>query len=785
MASTAGSDSGLLLQFIQALPEAAIITDKSGDVLATNEAWKKLSPHGGFFSDGGQGSPGNLKGIILVGDEPGFGEYEGKIAELFSRKADQISFFFMPKALENSRILNFVGSRIGLGGQDFFLIRFIPLFPQLPLADTLEAKFMETIADHIPLMIGILDRDLRYCYVNKFTTDYLNCSPNQILGKKFGEAFPESEVRSVRDIVQKTFDSGLAQKASLTLTAAGKCIWVETNFIPVCDSKKVPQNVLVMTQDITEQMNRQRDLNVARHSLHDILALMPVPYIAVSSDFKLASMNKAACGLFGYNEPEVLGRPIDIFLPEHFRKEHRGLMEKFSASATRTLAMENRNEIRAVRKDGSEISLLGTILKLEKENTVYYGLMLVDLTKIKSIEASLRDMQRRLMQAQKHEALGELAGNIAHDFNNLLGIISGYADLLQTILEGNTEALPMLDEILIAVKKGAVLTRQILAYTKGLEPQFRTVDLQQLLTDQVAQLQAAAGPDVAVELALEAQSGITEIDDTQIMQVLLNLIANAREAMDGAGSIVIGTTNALPETELLDKNPSLPATTEYIKLTVADNGRGMPADIMARIFDPYFSTKDQDQQKGTGLGLSMAKGIIRQHGGIVTCESQENVGTTFQIYLPLSPGSGAIPDSAGKTAAPGRQDVIPGNFHILIVEDEKGMREVVAAQLKSTGYQVYTAEDGSAALQFIDEFPGTLSLILSDVNMPGMSGFEMVEQAKLMQPEVSVLFMTGNPQEGEQAKRALSKHRLLKKPFDRETLLAELRNVLAAREVHP
>lgn len=161
------------------------------------------------------------------------------------------------------------------------------------------------------------------------------------------------------------------------------------------------------------------------------------------------------------------------------------------------------------------------------------------------------------------------------------------------------------------------------------------------------------------------------------------------------------------------------------------------------------------------------------------------MGTTFQVFLPLSTGADLNPASGGRAAMAEQREVAPAEASILVVEDEKGLREVIAAQLKSTGYQVYTAEDGPAALQFIDEFPASLNLILSDINMPGMSGFEMVEQAKLMQPEVAVLFMTGNPQEGEQARRALSKYRLLKKPFDRETLLAEIRSVLAAREVHP
>lgn len=766
----------LLSKFAAALPEPSIITDGSGEIVAENDAWKYFSAHVGLVADGDQGG-GNLREMMLSRDESAAAEYEKKITGLYSGQTDEFSFFCAPKVVKISGIFNVVGSCLNIGPEKYYLIRFFSVFPQLHLADTLEAKFMETIADHIPFMIGLLDKDLKYCYVNKFTVDFLNCTAGQILGKKIGDAFPDTEVRSVRGVVQRSLDTGSPQSIDMTLTLGERTIFVETNFIPIRDSKGIAQNILILTHDITEQIRRQKDLNVARYSLQDILEKMPLPFIAVGKRFEIARMNRAACTLFGYEDSEVVGKSIDIFLPETFRKEHATLMESFSASPARSLAMENRNEIRALRKDGSEVSLLGTILKLESEDSLSYGVMLVDLSKVKSIESNLREVEKQLMQAQKHEALGQLAGNIAHDFNNLLGVISGYSDLLKSTLEDQPAALPMLDEILFAVNKGAGLTKQILAYTKGLEPEIRRTDLHVLLEGQLPMLKAAAGRSIAIELDFKARSASVDIDETQFLQVLLNLTVNARDAMDGSGKITFRTDNEFPQSGSFWEKSAMESPGEYVKLEICDDGLGIPQEIISRIFDPYFSTKGKD--KGTGLGLSVVRGIVQQHGGVITCESRENAGTTFRIFLPLNSGD-SLAAAAGKSAVVAQRAVAPDETSILVVEDEKGLREVIAAQLKSIGYRVHTAGDGPAALQFIDDFPGTLHLILSDINMPGMSGFEMVEQATLMQPDVPVLFMTGNPQEGEQAKRSLSKHRLLKKPFDRESLLAEIRTALAS-----
>lgn len=779
MAKSVGENSVLLMQIVRALPESAIITDRTGDMLAANEAWKYFSAHVGLTPNGTTENK-NLREIMLSREEPAASEYQSKIAALYSGETDEISFFCQPKTVKISGMFNVVGSCISLGNEQYFLIRFFSLFPQLHLGDSLEGKFMETIADHVPLMIGILDKDLKYCYVNNFTTEFLNCSADQILGKKIGDAFPDSEVRSVRNIVQRSLDTGSSQKINMTLNVAERSVFVETTFIPMRDSKGVPQNILIVTQDITEQISRQKDLNIARYSLQDILEKMPMPFVALGEKFEIVHMNRAACSLFGYKNAEVMGRSIDIFLPENFRKKHNVFMEDFSRAATQSLAIENRNEIQAIAKDGTEISLLGTMLKLENSDTVSYGLMLVDLTKMKSIELSLRDVENQLMQAQKHEALGQLASNIAHDFNNLLAVISGYSDLLKSNLENQPDILPMLDEILFAVNKGAGLTRQILAYTKGLEPEIRRTDLHLLLEGQLAMLKAAAGREVAIDLDFKASSTFVDLDETQFMQVLLNLTVNARDAMDGSGKITLRTSNEFLEAGFFSKKQVTAAAGEYIKLEVSDDGLGMPQEIISRVFDPYFSTKGKD--KGTGLGLSVVRGIINQHRGLISCESRENAGTTFRIFLPVSAGSVAMPASTAKAGFPELREIPPEEASILVVDDEKNLREVIAAQLKSAGYQVYTAEDGSVALQFIDEFPGNLNLILSDVNMPGMSGFEMVEQATLMQPDVSVLFMTGNPQEGGQARRALSKYRLLKKPFDRESLLAEIREIFSVSQ---
>jgi nitrogen-specific signal transduction histidine kinase/CheY-like chemotaxis protein len=409
----------------------------------------------------------------------------------------------------------------------------------------------------------------------------------------------------------------------------------------------------------------------------------------------------------------------------------------------------------------------------------FYCAMLVDLSKIRQVEQELDTVQKQLMQTQKHEALGHLAGNIAHDFNNMLAVISGYADLLDFEISDASQRSTMLTEIRRAVQRGSGLTGQILAYAKGPLINMKVHDLHAVIEGLRGMIQAAAGSGIQIDYKLGAERRRVQLDETQFTQVLLNLAVNARDAMPGAGKISIGTTIIELHEEYFHKIGVTPAPGEYLKLSVEDTGSGIPENVVARIFDPYFSTKARD--KGTGLGLAVVYGIVKKHKGFIFCASQENVGTTFSIYLPLAEKSAAIDGGAPKNGPAQILNIEPSKIDILIVEDEENLRQILARQLSTAGFLVHTAANGREGLDFIDKFPGKLSIVLTDISMPEMTGLDMASEARLLQPDASFLFMTGNAMALENG-QAVGNIRVLKKPFNNDALMAEIKAILGERQ---
>jgi two-component system cell cycle sensor histidine kinase/response regulator CckA len=277
-------------------------------------------------------------------------------------------------------------------------------------------------------------------------------------------------------------------------------------------------------------------------------------------------------------------------------------------------------------------------------------------------------------------------------------------------------------------------------------------------------------------LDLNAPNATADLDESQFMQVVLNLAVNARDASRGGGEFYISSQNVDLGADFFNARDIKPQPGEYVLVTLRDNGLGIPAEALPRIFDPYFSTKSRD--KGTGLGLSVVYGIIKQHNGFIFCSSEAGKGTTFQIYLPLSKNredSAAISADVTEAVDQKRDNSVR---HILIVEDEDSLRKLIAAQLAVLGYQVTTAENGRKALEFIDSYPGKIDLILSDIMMPEMNGLDMALEAQLMQPDTVFIFMSGYSKELLTSKNAPENYRLLAKPFSQEKLQAEIRSAL-------
>jgi PAS domain S-box-containing protein len=481
-------------------------------------------------------------------------------------------------------------------------------------------------------------------------------------------------------------------------------------------------------------------------------------------DGRFSFVNRAFVQAYGYSEEELLGRDLGLVGSD------RNTPELLHSLGRETRRGGWHGELLTRRKDGTEfpISLRTSPIRDETGETI--GLVGIghDVTERQALEARLR-------QAQKMEAVGRLAGGVAHDFNNLLGVIQGYGALLQRQLDHGHPGRDKLDQMIKASERAANLTRQLLAFSRRqvLEP--RVLELNAVVTESEPLLRRLVGEDVEVQVLEGASLGRVRADAGQIDQVLMNLVANARDAMPRGGRLLIETANVeWAEGAAPGRLPAPPG--RYVRLSVRDTGTGIDAETLAHIFEPFFTTKERG--KGTGLGLATVYGIVKQSGGYVGVDTEPGKGSSFDVYLPRV-------DDAVEPAKPAvAPAAVSGAKTILVVEDEDALREVAREVLESNGYRVLTASSGKEALSVAAAHPEPLRLLLTDVVMPGMSGQELADRLRAGRPEMSVLFMSGYSDDVVARRGTMGgEARLLTKPFSVATLAQSVHEVLEGDKV--
>lgn len=447
--------------------------------------------------------------------------------------------------------------------------------------------------------------------------------------------------------------------------------------------------------------------------------------------------------------------------------------------ATRNSGTVFSHEYRIVWPDSTHRWILGRGAFQTADSQVPFRMhgVVIDITERRQLEA-------QLSQSQKMESVGRLAGGISHDFNNLLTVINGYCELILSDLPPDFAIAEQVEQIHRAGKRAAELTQQLLAFSRKQPAQPRLIDLNQLIAESKDLLQRLVGADVRLETKLPAGACDILADSGHIHQILMNLAVNARDAMPSGGELRIETQpvdagiNGMPEVRLGDGRKITSGA--YVLLTVSDTGTGMDEETQRHVFEPFFTTKPQG--KGTGLGLATVYGIVKQNKGWIEIYSQPNLGTDFRIYLPLAAtGSNDIgPDAVDqtpKTISHGRNGAAET---VLVVEDQDGLLNLVAGVLVSAGYQVLPAANGESALALAARHSGPIHLVLADVVMPGISGHALVEQLKLVRPEVRAVLMSGYSEELIAQRGILRPGDIyLPKPFTTASLIARLREVLS------
>ncbi|RME70023.1 MAG: response regulator, partial [Chloroflexi bacterium] len=420
------------------------------------------------------------------------------------------------------------------------------------------------------------------------------------------------------------------------------------------------------------------------------------------------------------------------------------------------------------KKDGTSFTEDVTLspVRDEEGNIVSFVRVSRDITRELELEA-------QYFGAQKLASLGQLAGGIAHDFNNLLTAINGFAEILQLRLPPDDPNRQAVHHIYHAGQRAADLVNQLLAFSRKQIIQPKITSLNQVVQNITPMLQRLIGEDIILQTHLADDLWPVKIDPTQFEQVIMNLATNARDAMPHGGILLIETRNAVLDQAYADAHVGVDPG-DYVMLAVSDTGTGMSEEVKARIFDPFFSTKEVG--KGTGLGLATVYGVVKQNRGHIWVYSEPGQGTTFKLYVPRA----EQPEAAAEEPAEFTPVQMPGGHEtILLVEDNPEVRELVEHILRSQGYNLLQAEDGLNALLLARDYTGPIDLVITDVVMPNMSGPVMVSQLKQLKPGLKVLYMSGY------TGNVLARHNVLEadtqfigKPFSPVELTQKIRQVL-------
>ena len=605
-----------------------------------------------------------------------------------------------------------------------------------------EQRFRETL-ENVSLVAASIDADGVVTFANDFLLELTGWTRADVVGHDWFERFDDDEdVRRdyfecmAKGAIRPHFESAIR-------TRQGELRTIRWSSTIQYDVTGAPAGIVTIGEDVTERRAAEEELRVREEHFRSLIENASDVICVLTPDGTSLYESPSVERVLGWKPEEIVGQ-------ENFAFRHPDDAERADAAFAAILAGEvvPPMELRLRHRDG-RWRIVETVGRLrEQEGRPVVILNYRDVTE-------RRELEEQLLHAQKLEAVGRLAGGVAHDFNNLLTAIGGYAEFLIAGFDADDPRREDALEIARASTRAAALTGQLLAFSRRQVLRPEVLDVGHVLDGLENLLSRLLGAHVT--LTTSAQPGcFVEADRGQLEQVITNLAVNARDAMPGGGRLSL-------EARTIERDGA------YVELTVADTGHGMDAETLSHIFEPFFTTKSKDE--GTGLGLATVYGIVTQSGGDVLVTSEPDAGSTFRVLLPLCGGAVTTPDE------PAPEPVSRGAETILLVEDEEMIRRLVRDVLTRSGYTVYDAPAGAAALELLRSHDGEIDLLLTDVVMPGMSGPTLARLATDERPSLRVLFTSGYTNEPEEIVDAPDSA-FLGKPFSPHELVAKVREVL-------
>jgi PAS domain S-box-containing protein len=621
-----------------------------------------------------------------------------------------------------------------------------------------EQPGLHKVLDNLFVLVALFAPDGRLLEASRAAFEVTAKRPEDILGKLFWELeiFSRSEAR-VRDIFLRAAAGGTVRQDLTLQLPDGSQLTVDTTFTPLFDDAGRVVQVMGSGVDVTDRKRAEHELRASEARYRALVDHAPVN-VYVHDGKTILFANAAMAKLLGARSPdEVVGRPLmSIVHPG----DHAVLQQ-------RAMDLLSRGEVnpvfrgRVVRFDGEAVDVDVIATKCLFEGAPAIQVVLLDVTESIKAEAERQRLEGQLRQAQRMDAIGTLAAGVAHDFNNLLGIIAGNATLAEQDVGPAHPATQRLHEIGRAAGRAADLVRQILTFGRPQQQVGRVVSLQAIIEEVSRLLRATIPAGVELETRLDPVAPKVLAEPTQIHQVLVNLCTNAWHAMDGnAGRIEVRLTAAELDETTDAPHAGLPPG-RYARVTVSDTGQGMDAQTLERIFEPFFTTKPVGQ--GTGLGLSVVHGIMKSHGGVIIAASRPGVGSTFELYFPAADAPSARPIARAASTDPAR----PARpLHVLFVDDEPAIVMIAKQALEHEGHRVagYTRADD--ALDALRTQPERFDVLITDYNMPGRSGVDIVAAARRLDPTLPAAVASGFVSDDLRRRAAeAGVTRLLNKPY--------------------
>ena len=598
-------------------------------------------------------------------------------------------------------------------------------------------KLLERLVEQAPFSIQVLDADGRVVQINAAHERLIGMGREQYFAtlKEDFRAYIRRSLPAAAAALDRVYRGEVVELPPFRYQAKvgpggataplserlAKGIYLATRAFPVRGADGEVAYVVVINEDVTERVRLEQERVESERRYRRLVENLYDAVIVFDEDRTISMWNSSATRIYGWPAEEAIGRPAQELLgTQADGKSPAEIMDLIFESGSWRGTLHQRT------KEGRRIEVECSASHIPIMDSGRGGVVCVnrDVTEHKRLQA-------QLIQAQKMESIGTLAGGIAHEFNNMLSGILGYASLLSKRIVEPEVAKP-LRIIQESATRGAKLTRQLLTFARKQEAQRERLSLNATVESSMSFLGQIIGKDVTLDVDLEPDLRLVLGDPWQLEQIVVNLCLNARDSMSGEGNIRLETRNVgLPETG----SPPELASGHYVRLRVMDTGAGMKREVLDRIFEPFFTTKEQGH--GTGLGLAVVYGIVKEHGGAITVRSEPGVGTTFDVFVPSADGPGADTRTTRPVELP------RGHGVVLVVDDEVVIREMATEMLETIGYHAISARSGQEAVALLRELGSEIDLVLMDLLMPGMDGLETFRAMRAVQPRVRVIVSSG------------------------------------------